>query len=124
LICVLPLLVCFVGCIFASKIFKVIEELQPIEPADVARLIHLDRSDLTLRLKLFLFDLLTHDVARLFQLMYTHDVNEQLVYEALLLPDDDQRAEAIAHLVIEREMQKIKSREAYRQATRNNPNPS
>ncbi|MCK9291010.1 MAG: hypothetical protein WCR58_03265 [Bacteroidales bacterium] len=101
-----------------------IEELQPIEPADVARLIHLDRSDLTLRLKLFLFDLLTHDVARLFQLMYTHDVNEQLVYEALLLPDDDQRAEAIAHLVIEREMQKIKSREAYRQATRNNPNPS
>ncbi|PKP51583.1 MAG: hypothetical protein CVT92_12395 [Bacteroidetes bacterium HGW-Bacteroidetes-1] len=95
--------------------------IQPIEPADIAKLQHLDRETLLQQLKLFIIDLLIHDFERLCALMYRHDVNERLFNEALMCSTDDQRAEAIANLVIDREMLKIKTRAAY---SRNNPKNS
>lgn len=87
--------------------------IQPIEPSDIAKLQHLDRATLQEQLKLFIFDLLQHDFERLCALMYRHDVNEALFNKALMLATDAERAEAIAGLVIDREMLKIKTRERF-----------
>lgn len=89
------------------------QALHPIEPADVSRMAHLDRDTLTAQLKLFIFDLLEHDFERLCSLMYRHDVKESLFNAALSLPTDDLRAEAIAILVIDRELAKMATRAAY-----------
>ncbi len=89
------------------------QHLQPIEPADIGHLQHLDRETLTARLKLFIGELLQHDFGRLCTLMYRHDVNENRFNEALSLPTDEDRAEAIAGLVIDRELLKIKTRAMY-----------
>lgn len=89
------------------------KSLQPIEPADVSKMAHLDRETLTAQLKLFIFDLLQHDFERLCSLMYRHDVKESLFNEALALPDDHRRAEVIAGLVIDRELAKMATRAAY-----------
>lgn len=87
--------------------------LQPFEPADIAKNLHLDRETLHQQLKLFIFDLLEHDFERLCALMYRHDVHESKFNEALGLPNDQERAAAIAHLVIDREILKRNTRAAY-----------
>lgn len=74
----------------------------------------MERSDLKQQLKLFIRDLLEHDFHRLCNLIYRHDVSEPKFHQALDLPDIDLQAESIADLVIEREMQKIATRKAYR----------
>ncbi len=89
------------------------KSLQPLEPEDISLHQHLDRETLVERLKIFIADLLQHDFGKLCNLMYRHDVNERRFNEALSLPDDESRSEAIANLVIDREMQKIKIREMY-----------
>lgn len=71
-------------------------------------------SDLKQQLILFIRDLLEHDFHRLCNLIYRHDVSEPKFHQALDLPDIDLQADRIADLVIEREMQKIASRKAYR----------
>lgn len=87
--------------------------LQPIEPADIAKNLHLDQETLHQQLKLFILDLLQHDFERLCALMYRHDVHETKFNEALSLPTDQERAGIIAHLVIDREILKMKTRAAY-----------
>jgi hypothetical protein len=96
------------------------QALQPIEPSDISRLQHLDRETLTDQLQLFIYDLLQHDFERLCALMYRHDVNEFLFNQALSLSRDDERARAIAGLVIDRELLKIKTRALY--ASKKNKN--
>jgi hypothetical protein len=98
--------------IFAKK-FDMENQLQPIEPADIAKLSHLDRDTLASKLKIFIADLLEHDFERLCALMYRHDVNESKFNLALMLRTDDERAEAIANLVIDRELAKMETRAAY-----------
>lgn len=75
----------------------------------------LSGDELSRRLKVFILDLLQHDFHRLCNLIYRHDVPESKFNEALSGPDIEVQAEAIAQLVIEREMQKIASRKAYRE---------
>jgi len=88
-------------------------ELDPIEPREIAQHGHIDHEELHMRLQLFIADLLQNDFERLCSLMYRHDVNEALFNKALSLPYDDERASAIAHLVIERELKKMETRAAY-----------
>ena len=96
--------------------------LKPIEPADIAKLQHIDRSTMIQQLKIFIFDLLQHDFERLCALTYRHDVNEQFFNDALSLPNDDARAEAISILIIEREMLKIETRAKYSKKSQNEIN--
>jgi hypothetical protein len=89
-------------------------EIQPIDPSEIIHLEHIDDALLLKRLTLFIYDLLQHNFEKLCALMYRHDVKENLFNDALLLPNDEERAKAIAKIVIEREMLKMKTREMYR----------
>ncbi|NOU45779.1 MAG: hypothetical protein HOO86_01810 [Bacteroidales bacterium] len=89
-------------------------DILPIDPSEIVHLKHIDEDLLLKRLSLFIYDLLQHNFEKLCALMYRHDVNEKLFNEALLLPNDEERAKAIARIVIEREMLKKKTREMYR----------
>ncbi len=75
----------------------------------------LSGDELSKRLKVFILDLLQHDFHRLCNLIYRHDVAESKFNQALSNSDIEVQAAAIAQLVIEREMQKIASRKAYRE---------
>ena len=57
--------------------------------------------------------LLKHDFDRLMSCMYTIDVSEKRFSEALDLPEKDKPARAIAQLILEREVEKMKSRKRY-----------
>lgn len=74
----------------------------------------LNRDELKQRLTLFFSDLLQHDFNQLCTIIYRHDVSEIRFREVLQIPDLDVQAEQIADLVIERELQKIATRKAYR----------
>jgi hypothetical protein len=89
-------------------------EILPIDPSEIIHLEHIDEDILHKRLTLFIYDLLQHNFEKLCALMYRHDVKENLFNAALLLPNDEERAKAIARIVIEREMLKMKTREMYR----------
>lgn len=77
---------------------------------------HLTRDELMRNLTGFIYDLLQHDFHRLCNLIYRHDVLESKFNAALELNDIDEQAKAIALLVIDRELQKVASRKAYREA--------
>lgn len=89
------------------------KDLQPIDPSDIINLEHFEEDVLHKRLTLFIYDLLQNNFEKLCALMYRHDVKESAYNEALMLPNDEERAKAIAGIVIEREKQKIKTRELY-----------
>ena len=54
--------------------------------------------------------LINHDFAKLVQLLYRIDVSEKKLREALDENKDKDSAEIIAELIIERQLQKIKTR--------------
>ncbi len=58
--------------------------------------------------------LLKHNLDRLAAAMYTLDVDETRFNAALTLPDNSETARAVAELILEREIQKMASRRAYR----------
>ncbi|MBZ0243066.1 MAG: hypothetical protein K8F24_07625 [Bacteroidales bacterium] len=89
------------------------EALEPLNPARISKLESLSYKELHARIKLHILDLLQHDFEQLAALMYRHDVSESRFNKALQLPNDNQRADDIATLVIEREKQKIATRLAY-----------
>ena len=74
----------------------------------------MEQSDLKQQLTLFIRELLEHDFHRLCNLIYRHDVSEPKFHQALELPDIELQSDRIADLVIEREMQKVATRKAYR----------
>lgn len=74
----------------------------------------LSRNELRKRLSEFIYELLIYNPEKLTNLMYRHDVKESLFERALLLGDPKEQALAIADLVIEREMEKVEMRKAYR----------
>ncbi len=76
-----------------------------------------DKPDLSLfheRLKALIAYLLEHDMHRLLNAMYRLDVSEARFHEAMQTMDRDEAASRVADLVIEREMQKVKTRLHYR----------
>jgi len=89
--------------------------LDKYQQIPVAYFESLSGDELSKRLKVFILDLLQHDFHRLCNLIYRHDVAENKFNQALSNPDMEAQAAAIAQLVIEREMQKITSRKAYRE---------
>lgn len=66
------------------------------------------------RLKNLIAYLLDHDIHRLLNAMYRLDVSEARFHEAMQSMDKEEAASNIADLVIEREMQKVKTRLHYR----------
>jgi hypothetical protein len=89
--------------------------LQPLDPSAIGKSDFVDKEKLHEQIRLFVKDLLIHDFEKLCSLMYRHDVRESAFSEALSLPDDDKRASMIATLVIERELKKMETRQAYKQ---------
>lgn len=74
----------------------------------------LSRNELEFRMHAFISQLLENDFEKLCNLIYRHDVDETKFGNALQLADIDERAWKITHLVIDREMEKIKMRQAYK----------
>ena len=74
----------------------------------------LSREELKGRLQLFIADLLIHNFEKLTNMIYRHDVSESKFNEALQGETIKEQAEMLAELVIEREMQKVETRKAYR----------
>lgn len=72
------------------------------------------REQLKTHLSWFIADLLEHDFEKLCNLVYRHDVAEDKFHLALDSGDIQQQAESIAELVIERELQKVETRKAYK----------
>ncbi len=75
----------------------------------------LSRNDLEIRLHIFVSNLLVNDFEKLCNLIYRHDVDESKFNNALRLPDVDEQAWRITHLVLDREMEKVKMRRAYKE---------
>ena len=74
----------------------------------------LTRNELEERMFQFVSNLLETDFERLCNLIYRHDVDEVKFGKALQIIDFNERAWEITHLVIDREMEKVKMRQAYK----------
>ncbi len=75
----------------------------------------LSRNELEIRLHAFISNLLINDFEKLCNLIYRHDVAELKFNNALQLTDIGDQAWKITHLVIDREMEKVKMRKAYKE---------
>jgi len=74
----------------------------------------IDLNTLHKKLSLLVAFLLENDMHRLLNAMYRLDVSEQKFHNAMLSESKQEAAIHIADLIIEREMQKVKSRLHYR----------
>lgn len=74
----------------------------------------LTREELKNRLTVYISDLLDHDFEKLCHMIYRHDVDERKFHTALNTGDIEGQSSRLAELVIEREMQKVETRKAYR----------
>ncbi len=79
----------------------------------------LSRNELELRLNAFISNLLENNFEKLCNLIYRHDVDESKFNDALQLNNIEERSLAITRLVIEREMEKVKMRQMYREYKEN-----
>ena len=66
------------------------------------------------KLAAYLTDLINHQVSSLISLLYRLDVSEKKIKQVLAAAPDADAGLVIADLVIERQLQKIKTREALR----------
>ena len=74
----------------------------------------LTREELKSHLSLYIADLLDHNFEKLCSLVYRHDISEEKFNQALQTGDIKGQAERVAELVIERELLKVETRQAYR----------
>lgn len=74
----------------------------------------LSRKELKAHLTVYIAELLEHNFEKLCSLIYRHDVDEDKFHNALQTGDIEGQAGRVAELVIERELQKVKTRKAYR----------
>jgi hypothetical protein len=88
-------------------------DLTPYEEPTLKEYETLDQSTLEERLSQFIQNLLEHNFAKLTNMIYRHDVNEAKFNRALEEPSLKLQANAIARLVVERELQKIETRKKY-----------
>lgn len=72
------------------------------------------REELKSHLSFYIAELLEHNFEKLCSLIYRHDVSEEKFHYALQTGDIEGQAERVAELVIERELQKVETRKAYR----------
>lgn len=77
------------------------------------------REELKLRLSTYIAELLDSNFEKLCNMIYRHDVAESKFNQALDSGDIAVQANEIADLVIERELQKVESRKAYRKEKEN-----
>lgn len=75
---------------------------------------HIDLSKLHEKLSLLVAYLMENDMHRLLNAMYRLDVSEIKFHEAMQSESKQEAAVRIADLIIEREMQKVKTRMLYR----------
>jgi len=73
------------------------------------------REELKRRLTIFISELLETNFEKLSSMVYRHDVSEARFNQVLQRGSLLEQAESISDLVIERELAKVKSRQAYRQ---------
>lgn len=76
----------------------------------------MSREELHKRLKIFIAELLDSNFEKLCNMMYRHDVIESRFKEALDAPTFDEQADMLADAVIDREMEKVATRLAYRKS--------
>ena len=76
---------------------------------------NLSRNELHKKLTSYILDLLINQPEKLVNLMYRHDVKESLFQRAFILESVEEQAAYIADLVIDRELQKVEIRKAYKQ---------
>jgi hypothetical protein len=74
----------------------------------------LGRQELKSRLTVYIEDLLQTNFEKLCNMIYRHDVDEARFNDALQGGSVFEQASNIAELVIERELQKVETRKAYR----------
>lgn len=74
-----------------------------------------DLEVLRIALEISIKNLLSDDFEALVQLMYRIDVNESKFHQSMSLPSLDEKAHAISHLVLNRELQRIEFRKKYSQ---------
>lgn len=74
----------------------------------------LGREELQSRLSLYIEALLNTNFEKLCNMIYRHDVEESKFNKALQAEQVQEQATRIADLVIDRELQKVESRKAYR----------
>ena len=74
----------------------------------------LGRQELKRRLTIYNADLLETNFEKLCNMIYRHDVSEKKFNQALQNGNMVLQAEVLAELVIERELEKVESRKAYR----------
>ena len=72
------------------------------------------REELKSHLSFYIDELLKHNFEKLCSLIYRHDVSEDKFHHALQMGEMEEQAERVAELVIERELQKVETRKAYR----------
>lgn len=84
----------------------------------------LSRNELEHRLHSFVFNLLENNFEKLCNLIYRHDVDEVKFNNALTYPKIDDQAWRITHLVIDRELEKVKMRKAYKNYKEENKHKS
>ena len=82
----------------------------------------LSRRELKQRLTIYILDLLDTNFEKLCNMIYRHDVSEVKFNKALESLSIEEQAENISELVIERELEKVKSRQAYRKEKEINSN--
>jgi len=80
-------------------------------PADYESL---SRQELKRRLTIYITKLLETNFEKLCNMIYRHDVSEPKFNQALQSGNISVQAEIIADLVIDRELEKVESRKAYR----------
>jgi len=80
-------------------------------PADYESL---SRQELKRRLTIYITELLETNFEKLCNMIYRHDVSEVKFNQALTSGGIEIQAENIAELVIERELEKVKTRQIYR----------
>lgn len=74
----------------------------------------MSRTKIKAHLTKFIADLIENDFEKLCNLVYRHDVSEIKFHEALNSGNVKNQAENIADLVIDRELQKVETRKAYK----------
>lgn len=82
----------------------------------------MDKEELKNRLTIFISDLLENNFEKLCNMVYRHDVSEDRFQMALQAGSMLEQAEGVAELVIERELQKVETRKAYRRKKENDDN--
>jgi hypothetical protein len=90
------------------------KDLQLDEDEALMKEEHIDLSTLHEKLSMLVAYLMEHDMHRLLNAMYRLDVSEARFHAAMQSDSKQEAAIRIADLIIEREMQKVKTRLHYR----------